>query len=371
MTSWPMLEFGVAVEDVTGGNIRTLQSDYLVQGNYPIVDQGQQQVAGYTNDSHRLVRSTGPLIVFGDHTTCIKFFDERFALGADGVKVLRPKTGFDAKFLYHFLSTRRLPNAGYSRHFKFLKQIPVPSPPIAEQRRIADVLDRADALRAERRAALTLLDDLNESIFLEMFGDLHENPAGFELRHLDEWLLPDRPMTYGILMPGPDIPDGVPYVRVVDMRDGGIAITGVRRTTSEISQQYRRSLLTTGDLLISIRGHVGRLALVPEELDGANITQDSARLTVVPESRHYVLGALRSPTMQRWMKKRIKGVAVQGINLGDLKRLPLPVPPLELQIRFAERFKAQMRVRATQAGSMMMLHDLIASLQQRAFAGEL
>ena len=244
-------------------------------------------------------------------------------------------------------------------------------PPMPDQRRIAEVLDRADALRAKRRAALALLDDLTQSIFLDMFGDPQENLAGFDLRPLSEWLLPDRPMTYGILMPGPDTPGGVPYVRVVDMREGGVAVAGVKRTTPEMSQQYKRSLLSSGDLLMSIRGHVGRLALIPDELEGANITQDSARLSISAKSRHYALEALRTPAMQRWMAKRIKGVAVRGINLGDLKKLPLPVPPLELQTEFAQRCEAQTRARRAQASSVSLVDGLFASLQQRAFAGEL
>lgn len=233
------------------------------------------------------------------------------------------------------------------------------------------MLDRAEALGARRRESLGLIDDLAQSMFVQMFGDTHDNPLGFDVRPLDEWLIPGRPMTYGILMPGPNAPGGVPYVRVVDMRAGGIAVAGIRHTTREISQQYRRSLLMTGDLLISIRGHVGRLALVPAELDGANITQDSARLTVPAESRLYVLAALRSLASQRWMAKRTKGVAVQGINLGDLRQLPLPVPPLHLQTAFAERWETRTSAYGAQASSMRMLDGLFASVQQRAFAGEL
>lgn len=252
-----------------------------------------------------------------------------------------------------------------------LLSLPIALPSLPEQRRIAEMLDRVDALRTKRRQALALLDDLAQSLFVDMFGDAHENPCEFDVRPLDEWLLPGRPMTYGILMPGPDTEGGIPYVRVVDMRAGGIAVAGIRHTTPEISQQYRRSLLLSGDLLISIRGHVGRLALVPDELDGANITQDSARLAVPAESRRYVLAALRSSASQRWMAKRIKGVAVQGINLGDLRKLPLPVPPLEQQVAFAERWETQARAHGAQASAMKVLDGLFASLQQRAFAGRL
>ncbi len=146
-----------------------------------------------------------------------------------------------------------------------------------------------------------------------------------------------RPITYGILKPGPNIETGVPYVRVVDIQDGQILSKNVRRTTEAIAQQYQRSTLTAGDVLLSIRGHVGRVAIVPHELNGANITQDTARLA--PNEKvygRYLFWAFSSDDVKHWMNRRIKGVAVTGINLGDIKELPIPLPPLSAQKRVAD-----------------------------------
>ena len=119
--------------------------------------------------------------------------------------------------------------------------------------------------------------------------------SAFRFARLIELIDPARPITYGILVPGPDQPKGVKYVRVVDMKDGGISPVGLRCTTEEISQAYRRSVLQSGDLLMSIRGHVGRLANVQPELAGANITQDTARLAIVGPSPYLFLSALGQP----------------------------------------------------------------------------
>lgn len=248
-------------------------------------------------------------------------------------------------------------------------QLPLPS--LSEQRRIAAILDEADALRAKRRAALAQLDEMARAIFVEMFGDAVANPKRLPVRPLSDVIDPVRPITYGILKPGPDIADGVPYVRVVDMANGAVKVGSIRRTSPEIAREYRRSTLRGGDLLISIRGHVGRVAVTPPELSGGNITQDTARLAVVGVDALFLQGLLESDAVRTWMERRTKGAAVQGINLGDLRQLPVLVPPASDQRAYASRLQ---QLRAWVQGGQAQrdqLDSLFASLQHRAFRGEL
>jgi type I restriction enzyme, S subunit len=252
-----------------------------------------------------------------------------------------------------------------------LLALKIPVPPLAEQRRIAEVLDRAEALRAKRRAALAELDTLTQAIFLERFGDPIQNTKGYRVLPLIDLVDPQRPISYGILMPGPDQNEGVKYLRVVDMKNGGIELSGIRKTTEAISYAYRRSLLKPGDLLMSIRGHVGRLAIVPAELEGANITQDTARLAVQAASPIFVRECLRTDGFQGWMAKHTKGVAVRGINLGDVKRMPIILPPKEQRDGFASQVVAIEKLKSAQSCSLAELDALFAALQHRAFRGEL
>jgi len=365
------LPFEEVFEDQSGGNIKTPQSEYLRAGKFPIVDQGKALIAGYTDDESRLCGGGQPAIVFGDHTRCVKYIDKPFCMGADGVKVLRPRIDADLKYLYYYLKQLRLPDGGYDRHFKYLKRTEVVLLSLHEQRRVAAILDKADILRANRRDALAHLDKLAQSVFMEMFGDPIGNPNQYPVKPLMELVDPNRPISYGILMPGPAVDDGVKYVRVVDMKNGGIELSGIRRTTLEISGAYKRSLLKIGDLLMSIRGHVGRLAIVPGELEGANITQDSARIAVVGANALYVRECLRSAGFQRWMVKHTKGVAVRGINLGDVKRMPIPLPPRRRQDEFAERVRVAEKIQKQFEGALAEADALFASLQHRAFKGTL
>jgi type I restriction enzyme S subunit len=172
-----------------------------------------------------------------------------------------------------------------------LRECLIPLPEMREQQRIAEQLEQADRLRRTRRYALELTDTFLPAAFLELFGDPIENPHGFRVEPLEDLIQPKRPISYGILMPGPDVPTGVPYIRVTDIQDGQVVTALVRRTTREIDQAYNRSKLKAGDLLLSIRGHVGRMAIVPACLDGANITQDTARLATVDTlEAHYLMG---------------------------------------------------------------------------------
>lgn len=294
-----------------------------------------------------------------------------------GFKSLIPDPSrLDVSYLYWWTATHRglLESLGRGATFKEISKaitagVEIPLPPIEEQRRIAAILDQADELRAKRRASLALLDSLTESIFLDMFGD-PSTWAAFDTP-LIELIDPARPISYGILMPGPDVAGGVPYVRVVDMKLGSIDSGSVRRTTPAISDQYRRSLLRAGDLLLSIRGHVGRLAEVPFDLDGANITQDSARLAIHSANPEFVLGYLRTARAQRWMARHVKGVAVRGINLGDVKRLPVPTFARADQDEFARRSRAAREGVDAHRQSLDRLDSLFASLRHRAFAGQL
>lgn len=368
---WKTAAFHEVVEDASRGHTKIKRGDYLDQGPLPVVDQGQGLIGGFTDDVAAASHVDSPVVVFGDHTRALKYVDFPFAVGADGVKVLKPSPVLEPRFFFRYLQTVQITDAGYSRHFKYLKQTTVPVPPIEEQRRIVAVLDAVDDLRAMRREAFAKLNALTQAIFIDMFGSPGANPLGWPVRPLSELVDPHRPITYGILKPGDHVADGVPYVRVVDMDSGRVIHQGLRRTTSEIADRYKRSTLEAGDLLISIRGHVGRMARVDAGLAGANITQDTARLAVASANSTYVMVCLELEESQRWMANFTKGAAVRGLNLTDLKQLPVPVPPAQLQLRFAERadeIYAKLRDSGKSAGQ---LDELFASIQQRAFRGEL
>ncbi len=201
-------------------------------------------------------------------------------------------------------------------------------------------------------------------------------PAGWQVCTLKDCCAPGRPITYGILKPGPELEKGVPYIRVADFPRNRLNLAGIKKTSPEIDLQYKRARLIGGDLLLSIRGSVGRLIEIPSALEGANITQDTARLSLSRRlSSKYVHFALLAPDTQRRMSNAIRGVAVRGINIGDVRALQVPLPSLleqieivrrvELLLAFAERLEA--RLQAAQTATSRLTPSLLA----KAFRGEL
>ncbi len=180
-SNWDVLPFCDAIKDSTAGNPKVKKGSYQQNGSLAVIDQGQDLIGGFIDDKSQACKEKLPCILFGDHTKIFKFVDQPFALGADGVKVLTPRGKFDRRFLYYYLNTLKLPdNAGYSRHYKFLKEKIVVKPPLEEQKRIAAILDKADAIRRKRQQAIQLAAEFIRSVFLDMFGDPVTNPKKFE-----------------------------------------------------------------------------------------------------------------------------------------------------------------------------------------------
>jgi len=200
-------------------------------------------------------------------------------------------------------------------------------PPIDEQKRVAELMWSVERHRRDIQRGIDAATQLTEA-HLEHWMKLIASESGTV--PLDTLIEDERPVTYGILMPGYGHPAGVPVVKVKDFPCGFICEDDLLLTSPELAHEYRRSTLREGDLLISIRGTIGRLAEVPKSLDGANITQDTARLSIAaPHDRRYVRLVLESGFAQRQIRKHSTGLAVKGLNLGALRKLEIPIPKTE------------------------------------------
>ena len=146
-----------------------MTSDYQPEGAYPIVSQEASLISGYTDVPDYVNHFDRPVVIFGDHTRVLKYVDFDFAVGADGVKILIPHTNLNAKFLLSFLTWYKIPNLGYSRHYKLLKEISVPVPPKDDQQRIVAELDCLNEMIAVKQEQLKEFDKLAQSIFYDMF----------------------------------------------------------------------------------------------------------------------------------------------------------------------------------------------------------
>lgn len=154
---------------------------------------------------------------------------------------------------------------------------------------------------------------------------------------LDSFVDHNAPICYGILKPGEHNPGGIPVIKVKNIVGGKILEKDLLKTSPHIHAQYKRAEVKHGDLLLTIRGTTGRVAIVPESLSGANITQDTARIRVSSnDDPLYVFYALHSPSVQQQIDLNTVGQAVKGINIGEVKKLKIFHPPRSEQKKIAQ-----------------------------------
>lgn len=254
-------------------------------------------------------------------------------------------------------------------NFRDLTWYEFPLPPVEEQRGLVGIIEAAGQVVEHYEVAVESLRTQAEAI---AHATARDAAAHGDMTAVVDMVEPDRPVTYGILKPGTGHPGGVPVVKVKDFPDGRIQTEGLLLTSPKLDEEYRRSRLRAGDLLVSIRGTVGRVAEVPPELEGANITQDTARLTI--RSDHdptYVRHMLTTRDVQRDIASRITGLAVKGINIGGLRQVAIPTPPITRQKDLALQF--EVAEFATEAARAVVDHArrVLHALRERLLTGEM
>ena len=180
-----ILPFSAVFLDVTRFAKKIPTSKYLTAGTYPIFDQGKDFISGYYNDNENLFTDV-PIIIFGDHTRIKKYVDTPCFIGADGVKVLKPKVSANVKYLFYALQSIEIPNTGYNRHYKILKNVKIILPNIDIQNEIAEKLDLIVQLIKNKKKQIEKFDQLAKSRFIEMFGRCSEDKFGWGLKTLED-----------------------------------------------------------------------------------------------------------------------------------------------------------------------------------------
>lgn len=258
-----------------------------------------------------------------------------------------------------------------------IKGLQVPLPPLPEQRRIAEILDKADALRAKRRAVLAQLDTLTQSIFLDMFGDpvAHRWPMSTvaEMAAATEGAIRTGPFGSQLLH-SEFTDDGIAVLGIDNVVENAFR-WGQRRFISQAKyRQLTRYTVRPGDVLITIMGTCGRCAIVP---DGVPTAINTKHLCCITLNRRKCLPAflhayfLRHPIARRYLAQKAKGAIMEGLNMGIIRQMPIPLAPIELQEAFAARLAALSDLGRKVQRSESELSAVFASLQHRAFRGEL
>jgi type I restriction enzyme, S subunit len=280
------------------------------------------------------------------------------------------------RYLFRYLESRRdallSDGAGIAQKnlsAGYVRDMEIPLPPLDDQKRIAAILDQADELRRKRQRSIDRLNQLGQAIFHETFvlgkGEWPEKP-------LADVVTPGTIVTYGIVQAGDEFPGGVPYIRTGDIKDGQIALGGLRHTDPAIASKFERSRVREGEIVMSIRATVGTVAFVPKELDGANLTQGTARISPGPDVEPwYLIEYIRSPSVQSWIDQQVKGATFREITLTRLREMTVVVPPQKIQRQFSATMDDVSAQLLLEVKSLNEADSLFTSLQHRAFQGEL
>lgn len=356
-----------------------------------------------------------------------------------GLASIRPLGDIDPKFILYLIRTfeKDLARMGTGSTFEAitsinLKQFLIPLPPLAEQRRIVAKIEKAqvsvNAIRNCLIHSTTHLSNFKASILKSgIFGELtrqwrNENnvepasmllesvnierrktcstrmqksikkynnpqqleednlpilPSTWAWASLDQLVKEGCPIVYGVIKPGPDIKNGVPIVKVNNITDGEtIDFAQLCKCAKDRVEMFPRSVLSEGDLLISKDGSIGRVGIVPKELEGGNITQHVIKVTVHPFIyTPYIMLVIQSPFVQEWLMKKTKGVALQGVNVEDFRKLPVSIPPYQEQQEIANMLNVEIahyqNIETQILMSLKKTEQMVQSIFNQAFSGRL
>jgi type I restriction enzyme, S subunit len=308
------------------------------------------------------------------------------ATASTGFCVLRSDIKkLDGSYLFHWVKSpdfmsdmvRKATGASYPAvSDRIVLESKIPLPPIAEQKRIAAILDKAEEIRSQRRQSLEQLDAIGQSIFLEMFGDPVRNPKGWkETTFLGEVADIVSGITKGRKLNGKATRE-IPYLAVINVQDK-ILYLDVLKTIEASEDEIKRYRLQKDDLLLTEGGDpdkLGRGTLWNEEISECIHQNHVFRVRLIsaeiePLFLNWLIGSKRGKKYFLKSAKQTTGIA--SINMTQLKGFPLLIPPIALQQEFARRVEAIAQLKTTHRESLAQLDDLFASLQHRAFRGEL
>lgn len=360
--------------DKTKYGVKVQTSEYSELGEHIIIDQGQSQIAGYTDREEGLFEEV-PVIVFGDHTRIIKYVDKPFFLGADGVKVLRSKDeNANYKYLYYALKNAKIPNTGYNRHFKWLKNIQINYPAVEKQAEIVAILDKVSSVIRKREDELSVLDDLIKARFVEMFGDPQINPFGWDVVNISEVV-------------GGKISNGFFAKRDDYIDDGNVSVLGVanivNRMYSKVDELPKTNAddkdiekfeVRYGDMLFCrsslVAEGIGKASIIPENVQD-NILFECHVIRLPLDLSKCVPEFMQTLSTMDFFRNQVvaqsKTATMTTIGQEGILRTDIILPPIDKQREFYDFVRQTDKSKVAVQKALDETQMLFDSLMQEYF----
>jgi type I restriction enzyme S subunit len=383
MSDWTDINFTQVVDKISTNGKKVKQKEYLTSGRYPVIDQGQDFIGGYSNSEEKKIGVDSPVIVFGDHTKVVKLVKHDFVPGADGVKVLLPKPFYNPRLLSFFINvlTKKIPDKGYARHFQFLEKENIPLLPQPEQEQLVSLIEQLfsdlDNAIDNLKKAKNQLKIYRQSVLKYAFeGKLCD--AVFETRTINDVALS---IVYGTSEKA--LNDGiVPVLRMGDLIEGKINYTRLKFYRS--LKGFENLLLQHGDLLFNRTNSaelVGKTSIFKGHPKYKQIVYASYLIRVrvdrdkiIPDYLNYWMNSPEALLIRNKLKNQQVGQA--NINGTKLKGIKFPfVADLKIQEKIVQeiesRFSVCDKMEEAINNSLEQAEALRQSILKQAFEGKL
>lgn len=285
------------------------------------------------------------------------------------------------RFFFHYLSSPKFLNLipaitkksvnQASFTVTAFKELPIPLPPLPEQKRIAAILDKADAIRRKRHQAIQLADDFLRAVFLDMFGDPVTNPKGWEVSSLDQHLefLTSGSRGWAKYYSN----SGSKFIRIQNVGKNKLLLTDMAYVNAPKGAEAARTKIQTGDVLLSITADLGRSSVVTSDIEDGYVNQHLAILRLKKDelNSRYLSAYLSSDAGVRQFFVKNKSAVKAGINFSDIRSLEIQVPPISLQRSYENLYERVMGFQLKQSENLDVAEAAFSSLSQKAFSGQL
>lgn len=351
------------------------RKDFLKSGVFPVISQEAEAINGYWNDEKDLFRSKMPVVIFGDHTQVLKYVDFDFVLGADGVKILRPKAFLDSRFFYYFLQSVDLKSLGYARHYRLLKEIEVFYPvPVVEQQRIVKILDQVfeKTAKAKENAEKNLQNA--KELFESYLQSVFVNPR----KDWDHCMLNDYVKFIDYRGKTPKkTPSGLRLITAKNIKMGYLKKDPQEFIDpKDYDKWMTRGIPRKGDILFTTEAPLGMVAQLDTDEKVA-----FAQRTIIFQTNEdkidstFLKYLLMSSPFQKKILEKGTGATVKGIKASLLKIIPIYFPNIREQKSLVAKFDAlsteTKKLEAIYRQKLAKLEELKKSVLKKAFAGEL
>ena len=351
------------------------RDDYRQNGKYPVVDQGENLIAGYIDDEQKLYRGDLPVVIFGDHTRILKYIDFPFAFGADGIKILRPQDILLPKFFYYVLVFNPIENQGYKRHFSLLTQVKIPLPPLEVQKQIVERLDKIAEAQKLNGGLIQKTDELFQSLLHKELNPAapadakakagKKNWENKKLGEVCEKIDQGQPRNF--------FKKEFRYIDISSINAEAKEIQNANLIPVEGAPSRARKIVNAGDIVFATtRPYLENIAIVPTGFNNAIASTGfcviRAKTKIVnPDFIYFTV--ISKPFIKKVLPFQ-RGANYPAVSDKDIFGIKIPLPPLKTQKQIVAKLSAVQGYKKQLLGQKAKLKELFDSALHKSMTNK-